>query len=76
MSRTGNRGDAISVGRRSDDLRRMHVYTPPGYAKRRKKYPVLYLLHGGGDNDDSWATIGVPRELLFDNLIAEQRRSR
>lgn len=50
--------------------RRMFVYTPPGYAKDAKSYPVLYLLHGGGDSDDSWHTVGRANNIL-DNLIAE-----
>ena len=37
-------------------MRRMHVYTPPGYEKDKKAYPVLYLVHGAGDSDHSWAT--------------------
>lgn len=32
-------------------MRRMHIYTPPGYETAKDKLPVLYLLHGGGDND-------------------------
>ncbi len=51
-------------------LRRMHIYTPPGYdAGVAQRYPVLYLLHGGGDTDDSWPTIGRAGAIL-DNLIA------
>jgi IS1 family transposase len=38
--------------------RRMHVYTPPGYENGTARLPVLYLLHGGGDSDDSWGTVG------------------
>src|SRR5438067_2218156 len=34
-------------------IRRMHVYTPPGYEANRERYPVLYLLHGAGDVDES-----------------------
>ena len=49
--------------------RRLHVYTPPGYGKPGVKYPVLYLLHGGGDSDDSWSTVGRAGFIL-DNLIA------
>ncbi|MHB1317752.1 MAG: alpha/beta hydrolase-fold protein [Anaerolineae bacterium] len=49
--------------------RRMHVYTPPGYERSEKSYPVLYLLHGGGDSDASWSTIGRAGFIL-DNLIA------
>ncbi len=50
-------------------LRRMHVYTPPGYESGDSHYPVLYLLHGGGDTDDSWSTVGCAGAIL-DNLIA------
>jgi enterochelin esterase-like enzyme len=49
--------------------RRMHVYTPPGYEKDTARLPVLYLLHGGGDSDDSWGTVGRAGAIL-DNLIA------
>jgi enterochelin esterase family protein len=52
-------------------LRRMHVYTPPGYDRATQRYPVLYLLHGGGDTDDSWPTVGRAGAIL-DNLIAEK----
>jgi enterochelin esterase-like enzyme len=50
--------------------RRMHVYTPPGYERGDESYSVLYLLHGGGDCDASWGTIGRAGFIL-DNLIAE-----
>ena len=50
-------------------FRRMHVYTPPGYETSSKKYPVFYLLHGSGDSDDSWTTVGRAGFIL-DNLIA------
>ncbi len=53
-------------------LRRMHVYTPPGYERGAQRYPVLYLLHGGGDTDDSWPTVGRAGAIL-DNLIAEKK---
>jgi enterochelin esterase family protein len=52
--------------------RRMHVYTPPGYDAGSDKYPVLYLLHGGGDEDSGWSTIGRAG-LILDNLIAEKK---
>jgi enterochelin esterase family protein len=48
----------------------MHVYTPPGYEEGDAEYPVLYLLHGGGDEDSGWSTIGRAGFIL-DNLIAE-----
>ena len=50
-------------------FRRMHVYTPPGYEISGNKYPVFYLLHGAGDNDNAWSTIGRAGFIL-DNLIA------
>ena len=49
--------------------RRMLVYTPPGYA-RESKYPVLYLLHGSGDNDSHWMHI-CRANVIADNRIAE-----
>jgi len=50
-------------------MRRMHIYTPPGYETGSARLPVLYLLHGGGDSDDSWPTVGRAGAIL-DNLIA------
>jgi enterochelin esterase-like enzyme len=50
--------------------RRMYVYTPPGYETSKAKYPVLYLLHGGGGDEDAWTTMGRANVIL-DNLIAQ-----
>jgi enterochelin esterase family protein len=50
--------------------RRVHVYTPPGYQQRAEKYPVLYLLHGRGDNDSHWMWLGRAN-VIADNLIAD-----
>jgi enterochelin esterase-like enzyme len=50
-------------------FRRMHVYTPPGYELGRGRFPVFYLLHGAGDCDDSWTSVGRAGFIL-DNLIA------
>lgn len=52
--------------------RRMHVYTPPGYQAGGGSYPVLYLLHGASDSDDSWTSVGRAGFIL-DNLIAENK---
>ncbi|MEO7272620.1 MAG: alpha/beta hydrolase-fold protein [Vicinamibacterales bacterium] len=52
--------------------RRMHVYTPPGYETSTAKYPVFYLLHGAGDSDDSWTSVGRAGFIL-DNLIADKK---
>jgi len=50
--------------------RRMHVYTPPGYELSRDRYPVLYLLNGGGEDDSGWADAGRTNFIL-DNLLAQ-----
>ena len=51
--------------------RRLTVYTPAGYEKNTKtKYPVLYLLHGSGGDEDAWGDLGRAVQIL-DNLIAE-----
>lgn len=50
--------------------RRMYVYLPPDYVKNtRRKYPVLYLLHGGGGDEDAWTVMGRAT-VIMDNLIA------
>ncbi len=53
-------------------FRRMHVYTPPGYESGRSASPVFYLLHGAGDNDDAWPSVGRAGFIL-DNLIAANK---
>lgn len=50
-------------------FRRLHVYTPPGYESGKGEFPVLYLLHGAFDCDDSWSSVGRAGFIL-DNLIA------
>lgn len=59
---------SATVGRN----RRAHVYTPPGYETSTDKYPVFYLLHGAGDCDDSWTSVGRAADIL-DNLIAAKK---
>lgn len=49
--------------------RRLTVYTPPGYEETKEKYPVLYLLHGMGGDEDAWPTLGRVAQIM-DNLIA------
>ena len=50
--------------------RRMFVYTPPGYEENSAtKYPVFYLLHGSGGDEDAWPTMGIAN-VIMDNLIA------
>lgn len=50
--------------------RRMTVYTPAGYEKGNKRYPVLYLLHGMGGDENAWSELGRATQIL-DNLIAQ-----
>ena len=60
-------GTAVSA-----DLKRwMEVYTPPGYSKD-KKYPVLYLIHGAGQNERTWVQSGRA-PVILDNLIADKK---
>jgi enterochelin esterase family protein len=50
--------------------RRMAIYTPAGYEQGKGKYPVLYLLHGMGGDEEAWLATGRLAEIM-DNLIAE-----
>jgi enterochelin esterase family protein len=50
--------------------RRMIVYTPPGYEEGATKYPVLYLLHGSGGDEEAWPAMGIA-SVIMDNLIAK-----
>lgn len=54
--------------------RRLTVYTPAGYEGSKKKYPVLYLLHGMGGDENAWSELGRTAQIL-DNLIAQQSRA-
>jgi enterochelin esterase-like enzyme len=57
----------------SNTWKRFYMYTPPDYeASVSEKYPVLYLLHGGGEDERGWSTQGKT-DLILDNLIAEQK---
>lgn len=50
--------------------RQIYIYTPPGYdTDISQKYPVLYILHGGGEDERAWATQGKA-DMIMDNLIA------
>ena len=48
----------------------MYIYTPPGYENGRQRYPVLYLLHGAGGDEDAWNTLGRA-SMIMDNLNAQ-----
>ena len=51
--------------------RQLLVYTPPGFnANSKTKYPVLYLIHGGSDTEETWTKVGKAN-LIADNLIAQ-----
>jgi enterochelin esterase family protein len=55
----------------NNTMRRCFVYTPPGYDNDlTKRYPVLYLQHGGGEDETGWSNQGRAN-LILDNLIAE-----
>jgi Beta-1,4-xylanase len=54
----------------TNQLRKAFVYTPPQYEKNKKKYPVLYLQHGWGENEFAWHVQGHAN-LIMDNLIAD-----
>jgi enterochelin esterase family protein len=49
--------------------RRLTIYTPPGYETGSEKYPVLYLLHGAGGDEEAWMALGRLSQIM-DNLIA------
>jgi enterochelin esterase-like enzyme len=50
--------------------RRVYVFTPAGYEKSKAKYPVFYLLHGSGGDEDAWTNMGRAAQIM-DNLIAQ-----
>ena len=53
--------------------RQFYLYTPPGYdTQTNEKFPVLYILHGGGEDERGWASQGKT-DLILDNLIAEKK---
>jgi enterochelin esterase-like enzyme len=57
----------------TNSWRQFYIYTPPGYDLNiNEKYPVLYILHGGGEDERGWATQGKT-DLILDNLIAEKK---
>ncbi len=52
------------------NARRFTVYTPAGYEEGKKRYPVLYLLHGAGGDENAWSELGRAAQIA-DNLIAQ-----
>lgn len=49
--------------------RRMTIYTPPGYENSEEQFPVLYLMHGAGGDEEAWMELGRASQIM-DNLIA------
>lgn len=68
----GNMQHIIFASKSTNTQRAAVVYTPPGYEKDNTKYPVLYLQHGWGENETSWAVQGKTN-LIMDNMIASGR---
>lgn len=67
----GNVQQILFPSKSTNRGRRAFVYTPPGYEKNTaKKYPVLYLQHGWGEDETAWSNQGHAN-LIMDNLIAE-----
>ena len=57
----------------TNSWRQFYIYTPPGYdVNINDKYPVLYILHGGGEDERGWATQGKT-DIILDNLIADKK---
>lgn len=68
----GNMQHIIFTSKSTNLQKAAVVYTPPGYEKGNTKYPVLYLQHGWGENETSWAVQGKTN-LIMDNMIASGR---
>ncbi len=54
----------------TNEWREMYVYLPPQYFSNKKSYPVLYIMHGGGEDERGWAQQGRT-DIILDNLLAE-----
>jgi enterochelin esterase-like enzyme len=66
-------GTITKVWYKSDVLgfqRRVYIYTPAGYEGGTQKYPVFYLLHGAGGDEDAWTNMGRAAQIM-DNLVAQ-----
>jgi predicted alpha/beta superfamily hydrolase len=69
----GNVQQILFPSKSTNTSRRAFVYTPPGYDNdKSKKYPVLYLQHGWGEDETAWSNQGHVN-LIMDNLIAENK---
>jgi enterochelin esterase family protein len=70
--------EAVSYTNHTGAVKRMHIYLPPGYHQdTTRRFPVLYLNHGGGDDDARWTNTdpknGGHAQTILDNLIAEAK---
>ncbi len=71
----GNVAQVLFPSKSTNTSRRAFVYTPPGYEKdSKKRYPVLYLQHGWGEDETAWSNQGHAN-LIMDNLVAEGKIS-
>jgi enterochelin esterase-like enzyme len=67
----GNIQQILFPSKSTNTSRRAYVYTPPSYSKEQsKRFPVLYLQHGWGEDETAWSNQGRVN-LIMDNLIAE-----
>lgn len=67
----GQLRESYYFSKTSNSVRRVYIYTPPGYDKETSKnYPVLYLQHGMGENETGWGSQGKTN-FIMDNLLAE-----
>jgi len=66
----GNVQEVLFESKSTNSIKRAFVYTPPGYGSSKKRYPVLYLQHGWGENEYAWMNQGHAN-LIMDNLLAE-----
>lgn len=66
----GNVQQILFPSKSTNTSRRAFVYTPPGYGKGSKRYPVLYLQHGWGEDETAWSNQGRAN-LIMDNLLAD-----
>lgn len=66
----GNVQQILFPSKSTNTSRRAFVYTPPGYGKSSKRYPVLYLQHGWGEDETAWSNQGRAN-LIMDNLLAD-----
>jgi enterochelin esterase-like enzyme len=66
----GEISNKVYYSKTTQTWRYMNVYTPPNYNKSNEQYPVLYIQHGGGEDERGWAEQGKTN-IILDNLIAE-----